>query len=98
VKKKKIPLRLCLVCRLRKEKKSLVRIVKSSSGEIEIDLTGKKPGRGAYVCPSHECITKINRQLLASTFQSEVNEKDVEELKKAIRIITEPLSKEVNNG
>ena len=41
-----------------KPKKELIRIVRSPEGVIELDLTGKKPGRGAYVCPDKECITK----------------------------------------
>jgi len=98
MKKKKIPIRLCLSCRLRKEKKLLVRIVASNPGEIEIDMTGKKPGRGAYVCPNHECIAKLTRQLLSSTLKTEVTQEDLQELKKAIGILTESLPKEVNHG
>ena len=41
-----------------KDKKALVRVVRSPEGEISLDLTGKKNGRGAYVCPCEECITK----------------------------------------
>ena len=53
---RKIPLRMCLGCGLMKPKKELMRIVRSPEGEISADTTGKKPGRGAYICPSAECV------------------------------------------
>ena len=56
MKTKKIPMRLCLGCSELKPKKELVRVVKSPDGEISIDLTGKKSGRGAYICKSADCL------------------------------------------
>ena len=53
---KKIPMRMCTGCGEMKPKKELVRVVKSPAGEVSLDLTGKKPGRGAYVCRSAECL------------------------------------------
>ena len=53
---KKIPMRQCLGCREMKPKRELIRAVKSPEGEISLDLTGKKSGRGAYVCPNAECL------------------------------------------
>ena len=53
---KKLPMRQCVGCREMKAKKELVRVVKSPEEEISLDLTGKKPGRGAYVCPDAECL------------------------------------------
>ena len=53
---KKIPLRQCVGCREMKPKKELIRVVKSPEGEVSLDLTGKKPGRGAYVCRSADCL------------------------------------------
>ena len=53
---KKIPMRQCVGCREMRPKKELVRVVKSPEGDISLDLTGKKPGRGAYVCPSLACL------------------------------------------
>ncbi len=53
---KKIPMRMCTGCGEMKPKKELVRVVKSPEGEVFLDLTGKKPGRGAYVCRSAECL------------------------------------------
>ena len=58
MKVKKIPQRMCTGCMEMKPKKELFRIVRSKEGEISIDLTGKKPGRGAYICKSIECFEK----------------------------------------
>ena len=58
---KKVPTRKCLGCREMKPKRELVRVVKNKEGEISLDLTGKKPGRGAYVCPSAACFAKARK-------------------------------------
>ena len=55
---KKIPMRRCVGCGESKPKKELVRVVRSPEEEISIDLTGKKSGRGAYVCRSADCLKK----------------------------------------
>ncbi len=62
MKVKKIPQRKCLGCNEMKDKKALLRVVRSPEGEISLDLTGKKNGRGAYVCPNEECITKAVKE------------------------------------
>ena len=53
---KKIPLRKCSSCGEMKPKKELIRVVRSPAGEITLDLTGRSPGRGAYVCPDIACL------------------------------------------
>ena len=58
MKVKKIPLRMCTGCMEMKPKKELIRVVKSQEGEVSVDLTGKKAGRGAYICKSIECLEK----------------------------------------
>ena len=58
---RKIPLRRCLGCNESKPKKELVRVVRNPAGEISLDLVGKKPGRGAYVCPSVQCLAKARK-------------------------------------
>ena len=58
---KKIPMRMCLGCGEMKPKKELIRAVKSPEGEISMDLTGKKSGRGAYICRSAECFRKARK-------------------------------------
>ena len=62
MKTKKIPQRKCVGCNEMKDKKALLRIVRSPEGEISLDLTGKKNGRGAYVCPDKACITKAVKE------------------------------------
>ncbi|MGE5329115.1 MAG: RNase P modulator RnpM [Deltaproteobacteria bacterium] len=61
MKTKKIPNRMCIGCREMKPKKELLRIVKSQEGIISIDTTGKKPGRGAYICFNIECLDKAQK-------------------------------------
>jgi len=58
VKVKKIPMRMCNGCMEMKPKKELIRVVKTNEEEVLVDLTGKKSGRGAYVCKSIECLEK----------------------------------------
>ena len=55
---KKIPMRQCLGCREMKQKRELIRVVRSPEGEVSLDSRGKKPGRGAYVCPNAECLKR----------------------------------------
>ncbi len=55
---KKIPQRMCVGCKEKRGKKELIRIVRTPEHEVIIDLTGKKSGRGAYVCPSPDCLKK----------------------------------------
>ena len=61
MKPKKIPMRMCLGCNEMKSKKELIRVVKSPEGEISLDFTGKKSGRGAYICRSVECFNKSRK-------------------------------------
>lgn len=56
---KPLPQRTCVACRQVKAKRDLIRVVRLPGGEIEIDITGKKDGRGAYLCPTRECMDKI---------------------------------------
>ena len=58
---KKIPQRQCVGCRTMKDKKALIRVVKTPESEIVLDITGKKSGRGAYVCPDAECLKKARK-------------------------------------
>ena len=58
---RKVPLRKCIGCNEMKDKRELVRIVRNKEGEISVDLTGKKPGRGAYICKSIDCLNKAQK-------------------------------------
>ncbi len=53
---KKIPMRQCVGCREMKSKRDLIRVIRTSEEEILIDTTGRKNGRGAYICPKRECL------------------------------------------
>ncbi|MDD6620327.1 MAG: YlxR family protein [Eubacteriales bacterium] len=62
MKAKKIPLRMCKGCGEMFDKRTLVRVVRSPEGEVSLDLTGKKSGRGAYVCKNPECLAKARKK------------------------------------
>ena len=53
---KKIPQRMCAGCREKKDKKELVRVLRCPQGSVSLDPTGKKSGRGVYICPKMECL------------------------------------------
>lgn len=61
MKTKKIPVRLCVACRMPRPKKEMLRIVKSPEGMLKLDTTGKAQGRGAYICPQIECLDKAKK-------------------------------------
>ena len=58
---KKTPLRMCTGCGEMKQKKELVRVVKSPQGDISLDVTGRQNGRGAYVCKNPDCLKKARK-------------------------------------
>lgn len=62
MKQKKLPQRMCVGCQTMKNKKELLRVVRSPEGEIRLDRTGKAAGRGAYVCPLETCLTKAVKE------------------------------------
>lgn len=68
-------LRMCVACRQMQDKRNLIRIVKDKEGNVSIDLTGKKNGRGAYVCRSEECLKNLSKQKsLNKAFKTNVDE------------------------
>lgn len=62
MKQKKIPQRMCVGCQEMKNKKELLRIVRTPAGTVNLDMTGKQAGRGAYVCRKDECFTKAYKE------------------------------------
>lgn len=74
---KKVPLRRCCGCMEMKPKQELVRVVKSNTGDVTLDLTGKAPGRGAYICRSGECFEKARK---ARRFEREFSMKIPDEV------------------
>ena len=82
---KKKPERTCIICKTQKEKKELLRIVKSKDGIIEPDITGKKNGRGAYICKNENCLNKlIKTKKLEQIFEKEISEEVYEKIKSII--------------
>ena len=74
-KQRKIPQRQFVGCRTMKDKKALVRIVKTPEGEICVDATGKKSGRGAYICPDAQCLQKARKsRALERAFETAIGE------------------------
>ena len=72
---KKIPMRQCMGCRERKPKKELVLVVRSPEGTVSVDLRGKAPGRGAYICPDPECLKKaVKSRALERNLEVEIPE------------------------
>jgi len=83
---KKIPERKCLGCNISKPKKELIRIVKSPNGEISLDTTGKKPGRGAYICPKSTCLQKLKKSArLNRTFDTLIPDEIYTELEERLK-------------
>ena len=70
---RKIPLRKCLGCGEMKDKRTLVRIVRSKEGVISVDLTGKMPGRGAYICRDESCLNMaVKAKRLERAFSTKI--------------------------
>ncbi|MDE6881103.1 MAG: YlxR family protein [Oscillospiraceae bacterium] len=85
-KPKKIPQRQCLGCREMKNKRDLIRAVRSPEGEISLDFKGKKPGRGAYVCPDAGCLAKVRKsRALERAFQTAIPPEVYEALEAQMR-------------
>ncbi|HSP47924.1 MAG TPA: YlxR family protein [Clostridiaceae bacterium] len=86
MKVKKIPMRMCTGCMEMKPKKDLIRVVKNNEGEISIDLKGKKPGRGAYVCRNEECLQKsFKSKRLNKNLEADISEEIYSQLREEIK-------------
>ncbi len=82
---KKIPQRMCLGCQTKKDKRELVRIVRTPEGEIVIDPTGKKAGRGAYICNDMDCLNKvIKSKRLERNLETAISPEVYEQLKEQL--------------
>ena len=82
---KKIPQRMCLGCQTRKDKRELIRIVRTPEGEIVVDKTGKKNGRGAYICQDPACLESvIKSKRLEKSLETEIDEAVYERLKEEL--------------
>lgn len=82
---KKIPLRMCTGCMEMKPKKELIRVVKSPENEVSVDLTGKKSGRGAYVCKDAQCFEKaFKTKRLSRNLETSISEEIYNRLREEI--------------
>ena len=82
---KKIPQRTCIGCKVKKDKKDLIRIVKNKENKITLDRTGKANGRGAYICDNIQCLEKaIKTKALERTFEMNISESIYNELRGVI--------------
>lgn len=84
---KKTPLRQCVGCMARKDKKELIRVVRTPEGDIVIDLKGKMNGRGAYLCKNPECLKKAGKNKgLERAFKISIPEDTLNELIKELEL------------
>ncbi|WP_066635286.1 RNase P modulator RnpM [Desulfolucanica intricata] len=82
---KKIPQRMCVGCQEMKPKKELIRVVKTPESTIEVDITGKSAGRGAYLCPREECLQKaIKGRRLEKALRHSISNEVFEVLKQRL--------------
>lgn len=83
MKQRKIPLRKCTGCNEMKNKKEMIRIVRDQEGNFSLDFHGKKPGRGAYICPNKSCLeAAVKNKGLERSFKTAVDKTIYEDLKK----------------
>lgn len=86
--KSKVPMRQCTGCREMKSKKEMIRVLKTAEDEIILDATGKKNGRGAYLCFSKECLEKaIKSRGLERSLKASIPDEVYESLKKEFEAI-----------
>lgn len=84
-KTRRIPQRMCVGCRQMKNKKELIRIVRTPEGGVEVDRTGKRAGRGAYICPSQECLEQsIKGKRLQKALEKEIPAEILERIKEEV--------------
>ena len=82
---KKIPQRQCMGCRERKAKRELIRVVRCTDGQVQLDFSGKLNGRGAYICPDPECLAKARKsKALDRSLETAIAEEVYERLAKEI--------------
>ena len=85
---KRVPLRKCTGCQEMKDKKEMIRILRTSEGEIVLDARGRKNGRGAYLCRSMECFEKaVKNRGIERSLKQKVPDETYENLKKEIESI-----------
>ena len=85
---KKVPVRRCVGCQEMKEKKEMIRVIRTQEGEFLLDASGKKNGRGAYICPSGECLRKaVRNRGLERSFRQPIPAEVYEALEKEMGLL-----------
>lgn len=85
---KKVPMRKCIGCGEMKDKKALIRVLKTPEGEIVLDATGRKNGRGAYLCACRECLEKaVKSRGIERSLKMSVPQEVYEKLKKELEAV-----------
>lgn len=85
---KKLPIRKCVGCQEMKSKKEMIRVIRTSQGEFLLDATGRKNGRGAYLCPSKECLEKaVKNKGLERSFKQAIPKEVYEALEKEMELL-----------
>ena len=85
---KKVPMRKCVGCQEMKSKKEMIRVIRTSEGEFLLDATGRKNGRGAYLCPNGDCLAKaVKNKGLESSFKQAIPKEVYEALEKEMEVL-----------
>ena len=85
---KKVPMRKCVGCQEMKSKKEMIRVIRTSEGELLLDATGRKNGRGAYLCPNSDCLAKaVKNKGLERSFKQAIPKEVYEALEKEMEVL-----------
>lgn len=85
MKTRKIPMRMCLGCQEMKPKKELIRVVRTPEGTVELDPSGKRNGRGAYICPQVDCFkAAVKGKRFQKALELEMSPQVIEELERKL--------------
>lgn len=85
---KKIPMRQCIGCQEMKSKKEMIRVIRTTEDQVCIDATGRKNGRGAYICPKNECLAKaIKSRGLERSLKLQIPKEVYEQLEEEMKDI-----------
>lgn len=85
MRKKHVPMRTCVGCRSSRPKRELIRVVRDPEGKVELDLTGKRSGRGVYVCPDEVCLEKaVKGRQLDRALETTIGQEILSDLKKVL--------------
>ena len=88
---KRVPMRMCAGCGEQKPKRELIRVVRSPEGEVSMDATGKKPGRGAYLCRDAACLARaLKQKQLERQLEVQLTPEVVEQLQQTLANLPAP--------